>query len=141
MSSHPCLACGACCAFYRVSFYWTEADPFSGGTIPAELTRQLTPHRIAMKGTSGKPPNSRCVALTGKIGEQVACNIYSVRGSTCREFIPSWEDGEHNEACDKARAFYNLPPLTPEDFSSPGEPEPEPDLKPGPEQPPLQETA
>ncbi|EEX7666747.1 YkgJ family cysteine cluster protein, partial [Escherichia coli] len=23
---NPCMTCGACCAFFRVSFYWAEAD-------------------------------------------------------------------------------------------------------------------
>lgn len=23
---HPCLRCGACCAYFRVSFYWREAE-------------------------------------------------------------------------------------------------------------------
>ncbi|HBP8873638.1 TPA: YkgJ family cysteine cluster protein, partial [Escherichia coli] len=23
---NPCMRCGACCAFFRVSFYWAEAD-------------------------------------------------------------------------------------------------------------------
>ncbi|EGR9493162.1 YkgJ family cysteine cluster protein, partial [Escherichia coli] len=22
---NPCMTCGACCAFFRVSFYWAEA--------------------------------------------------------------------------------------------------------------------
>jgi hypothetical protein len=127
---HPCLSCGACCAFYRVSFYWTEADPFNGGTIPPELVRQLTPHRVAMKGTTGKPPKSRCVALDGEVGSNVSCNIYDKRGSTCREFTPSWENGEPNDRCDKARAYYDLPPLTPDDFETPD-----------PQYPPLPRTA
>ena len=23
---NPCMTCGACCAFFRVSFYWAEAN-------------------------------------------------------------------------------------------------------------------
>ncbi|EKJ0223351.1 YkgJ family cysteine cluster protein, partial [Escherichia coli] len=23
---NPCMACGACCAFFRVSFYWAKVD-------------------------------------------------------------------------------------------------------------------
>ena len=30
---NPCMTCGACCIFFRVSFYWSEADD-AGGTIP-----------------------------------------------------------------------------------------------------------
>ena len=28
---HPCRTCGACCAFFRVSFHWSEAAPALGG--------------------------------------------------------------------------------------------------------------
>ncbi|RBD00840.1 YkgJ family cysteine cluster protein, partial [Xanthomonas oryzae pv. oryzae] len=28
--AHPCLTCGACCAYFRVSFHWSEADPALG---------------------------------------------------------------------------------------------------------------
>src|SRR5690606_40667371 len=34
---HPCLACGACCAHFRISFHWSEAEPGLGGTVPIEL--------------------------------------------------------------------------------------------------------
>ncbi|MBR7358785.1 YkgJ family cysteine cluster protein, partial [Klebsiella pneumoniae] len=23
---NPCMTCGACCAYFRVSFYWAEAS-------------------------------------------------------------------------------------------------------------------
>ncbi|MLR39642.1 YkgJ family cysteine cluster protein, partial [Salmonella enterica subsp. enterica] len=23
---NPCMTCGACCAYFRVSFYWAEGD-------------------------------------------------------------------------------------------------------------------
>ena len=23
---NPCITCGACCAYFRASFYWTEAE-------------------------------------------------------------------------------------------------------------------
>ena len=35
--SHPCLRCGACCAWFRVAFHWTEADTVLGGAVPAAL--------------------------------------------------------------------------------------------------------
>ena len=38
---HPCLTCGACCAHFRVSFHWSEADPEQGGAVPAALTEPL----------------------------------------------------------------------------------------------------
>ncbi|SLM63139.1 Ferredoxin [Dickeya aquatica] len=41
------------------------------------------------------------------------CRIYASRPSPCREFSPSGENGQRNEACDRARAAYGLPALTP----------------------------
>ncbi|WP_374212354.1 YkgJ family cysteine cluster protein [Thiothrix subterranea] len=26
MNPNPCMTCGACCASFRVSFYWGETD-------------------------------------------------------------------------------------------------------------------
>ncbi|RWR03737.1 ferredoxin [[Pantoea] beijingensis] len=105
---NPCITCGACCAYFRVSFYWAEADD-SGGCVPADLTEPLTPFLRAMAGTNSKNP--RCTSLQGQIGECVSCGIYNNRPTPCREFKMSGEDGEQNEACDRARAKYGLPPL------------------------------
>jgi hypothetical protein len=108
---NPCLTCGACCAAFRVSFYWSEAGPEAGGLTPAELSVKLTPHHAAMRGTDKTPP--RCVALEGEVGQRVRCAIYSLRPSPCREFRASWANGEHSERCDLARAAHGLPPLEP----------------------------
>lgn len=108
---NPCLACGACCAYYRVSFHWSEAERFLGGTTPTELTVRVGPHRVAMRGTCGTSP--RCVALIGEIGRDVRCTIYERRPSPCREFAASWANGTHSERCDRARAAHGLPPLEP----------------------------
>ena len=120
--SHPCLSCGACCAHFRVSFYWAEADPFLNGdgpaaTVPADLTEPLTPTRLAMRGTNARAP--RCVALQGEVGDRVQCGIYPQRPSPCRELQASWQDGSHSPGCDRARAAYGLPPLTPEIWIDP----------------------
>jgi len=113
--SHPCLSCGACCAYYRASFYWTEADDAPGGTVPVAMTVQVTPMQRAMRGTEHRVP--RCCALQGNIGESVFCSIYTMRASPCREYVPSWENGVHNERCDAARSCWGLRPLQPEDFA------------------------
>lgn len=112
MSRNPCLDCGACCAFFRVSFYWGETTDSPAGTVPATLTTPISPHHVAMCGTNQSNP--RCVALKGEIGQLVHCSVYDKRSSTCREFKASWEDGLHSPDCDKARARYGLPPLQPE---------------------------
>jgi Fe-S-cluster containining protein len=107
--NNPCTTCGACCAFFRVSFYGGECDDSPWGTVPVELTETLTHSRQVMKGTNQEKP--RCVALTGEIGKCVGCSIHPLRAAVCREFPPSWEGGIHNPDCDRARAAHGLPPL------------------------------
>jgi len=109
---NPCLNCGACCAFFRATFHWSETDD-AGGTVPLDLTEDCDMFRRAMKGTNQAHP--RCVALDGAIGVHVACSIYDVRASTCREFPVAWENGEANDKCDRARIAWGLPPLPPPD--------------------------
>lgn len=109
--SNPCLSCGACCAHYRVSFYWSEAEAFLGGQVPAEMTVPLTPYFVAMQGSETKPP--RCCALQGAIGTAVQCSIYEQRPSVCREIMYSGFAGQREEKCDKARLAHGLPPLVP----------------------------
>ena len=95
-----CQRCGACCAAYRVSFYWGEADDAPGGTVPVALTRALTPHLRCMQGTESRPV--RCVALRGELGRSVACGIYSQRASPCREVQPG------DDQCLRARRMHGL---------------------------------
>ncbi len=101
--STDCVACGACCAYFRVSFYWAESSDHPHGTTPAHLTTPISPYHLAMRGTDRVPP--RCIALDGKIGDAVACTIYEQRPSPCREFTA----GEVR--CTEARAKHSLPPL------------------------------
>ena len=118
--SNPCLTCGACCAHFRVSFFWGECES-SGGTVPDQLVSQITPTYVAMCGTESKP--ARCNALLGEVGSAVRCTIYDKRSSPCREFSAAWENGQANPACDAARAAHGLPPLPPT-LSPPAEPTP-----------------
>ncbi len=104
---HPCLTCGACCAAYRVSFYWGELAPEADSpppfatepanetgaapAVPPDLTEQVHPFRAAMKtvevpGLPGKP----CIALCGTIGKHAHCGIYTVRPSPCRDLPASY---------------------------------------------------
>lgn len=55
--------CGACCAYFRVSFYWAEAKK-GGGTVPDAMTEQVTPFISCMSGTNSKSP--RCSACRAK---------------------------------------------------------------------------
>lgn len=111
---NPCLSCGACCAYFRISFYWSEADDATAGGVPAALTDKLTPLLRVMKGTDR--PQPRCVCLQGAIGTAVSCTIHPRRPTPCREFQASWSNGERDERCDKARAHWGLAPLTPADW-------------------------
>ncbi len=109
---HPCLRCGACCAAWRVSFYFGECH--GEGGVPPDLTTPISPFRVAMVGTEAAP--WRCVALEGEVGAAVRCAIWPRRSSTCRAFAASYADGARDERCDDARARHGLPPLTPEDW-------------------------
>lgn len=105
--SNPCLECGACCAYYRVTFHWSEGDDATVGGVPVSLTEDWDSHRRVMHGTAARPV--RCVALQGNVGSAVRCAIYDRRPSVCREFRPAWADPEGGELCLKARAAHGLP--------------------------------
>lgn len=108
IDSNPCLTCGACCAHFRVSFFWGEAQS-AGGSVPDDLLIPISPSYVAMSGTQCKP--ARCIALIGDIGKAVHCTIYAERSTTCRNFHASWQHGEHRPDCDKARIAHGLAPL------------------------------
>ena len=108
-SPDPCLTCGACCASFRVSFYWAESDETVACCVPAHLTCHVAPLLCAMKGTD--QPHPWCVALRGSVGVSVRCSIYERRPSVCHEVLPSGQDGVANPWCDRARALWGLPPL------------------------------
>lgn len=122
---HPCQTCGACCASYRVSFHWREAEPVvddkTDHSVPQEYTEDLDLDRRCMKGTNAKHKPS-CVALMGEVGKSTQCLIYLNRPSPCRRFKASFEDGFHNIRCDEARAKHGLKPLTKYDYPQPEEP-------------------
>ena len=99
-SLHPCQQCGACCASFRVSFYWTEALQ---SALADALIEQVNGHMACMAGTNDQPP--RCRALQGEIGAEVTCTVYAQRPSPCRELQPG------DEKCTRARARYGLGPL------------------------------
>jgi Fe-S-cluster containining protein len=101
----PCLSCGACCARFRVSYYWGEA-------VPEGYYTETTPMFRSLKSTNDSEGRPRCDALTGAIGEAVACGIYSERPSPCHNFKHSYEDGgPHEPRCDEARSKFGLVPL------------------------------
>lgn len=98
---HPCLTCGACCAAFRVSFYWAEADLLG---LPESLTEKLNPFLSCMAGTNRARP--QCVALIGEVGNRVSCGVYEQRPSPCREVQPG------DDQCRRARLRWGLPALS-----------------------------
>ena len=113
----PCLECGACCAYYRISFYWSEAGEGEDCSVLSGLTEKFDSFRCVMKGTRGKPV--RCAALSGSVGREVFCTIYEHRPSVCRLFEPSWANGATNPFCDRARIAWGLAPLQPDYWDNP----------------------
>lgn len=111
MDDHPCLSCGACCAFFRVAFYWIEAEAGSEYSVPINLTEDLDARQRCMKGTNSKH-SPKCIALKGKIGQKASCSIYENRPTPCRRFTASYENGVREPRCDEARAKHGLSPLT-----------------------------
>lgn len=94
---NPCTACGACCAAFRVSFYWAEA---AENSLPEALYEPLTNVLANMRGTNRSLP--RCAALIGDVGKETRCAVYESRPSPCREVRPG------DEKCARARAIHGL---------------------------------
>jgi len=110
------MECGACCASFRVAFYWREAESKDAyKAVPAGYFEELDSMSRCMKGTNNKH-HPQCVALKGTIGVDGHCSIYENRPSPCRKFEASYENGHRNTRCDDARAKHGLKPLRPMDW-------------------------
>jgi len=96
-----CRNCGACCATFRVSFYWAEAAVLA---LPDELVEQLSPWHACLAGSNSAAP--RCRALQGEIGSRVCCTVYAQRPSPCRAVQVG------DDRCRRARQRHGLPPLS-----------------------------
>lgn len=107
-SPNPCLACGACCASFRVDFAREELQS-EGGSVPDGLAVDVNAGLCRMRGTDHAQP--RCAALTGQVGQRAGCGIYEWRPSPCREFGLRAPMGLGDEACARARARHGLAPL------------------------------
>lgn len=112
MLENPCMACGACCAYFRVSFYCGEITGGLGGYVPADRVSKINDVMVCMKGTESG--HGRCTALVGELGKPgIYCEIYEHRPSTCREFSNWLEDGTPNPDCQRLRARFGLTALQP----------------------------
>ncbi|MBC7370175.1 MAG: YkgJ family cysteine cluster protein [Bdellovibrionaceae bacterium] len=112
---HPCIGCGACCAHFRVAFYWRETEPDGLWKVPIAKVVDLDSVHRCMQGTEVKH-NPKCVSLTGRIGKNAQCGIYENRPTPCRNFTASFENGTSSPRCDEARAAHGLRPLKRGDF-------------------------
>ncbi len=105
MSQSLCQSCGACCAYSRD---WprfaleTEEEILA---IPQALVDDA-------RGTM-RCAGDRCVALSGEVGVATACTIYALRPEVCRSCQPG------DEACNIARARFNLARLPPAELAAP----------------------
>ena len=97
---NPCRQCGACCATFRVSFYWGESENLG---LPDALTEKVNAWYCCMAGTNRSSP--RCAALEGEIGAEAECTVYERRPSPCRELQPG------DDKCNRARARHGLGPI------------------------------
>ena len=109
MPEIACLACGACCAAFRVDFHATDLATSTQAGVPVDLVVPVTGRLYRMRGTDEAPP--RCIALEGEVGQRVSCTIYEGRPGPCRDFAPYAPLGIGDDACDRARRRYSLPPL------------------------------
>lgn len=107
-ADNPCTRCGACCAAFVVDFSRQELQS-EGGSVPDGLAVEVTGHTARMRGTDHARP--RCAALSGTVGQRVACGIHEWRPSPCREFGLRAPHGLGDAACNRARARHGLPPL------------------------------
>ena len=81
---------------------------------PPEYVVRVDDSTSAMMGTWDQ--RMRCVAVSGKIGQSVQCSIYENRPSCCRSFQASYENGQRNRRCDKARLARGLKALSGDDW-------------------------
>jgi Fe-S-cluster containining protein len=91
----PCTTCGACCS------YSAEWPRFS--VEPDEALARI-PEALVAENLSGmRCDGERCMALSGKIGEETRCTIYADRPQVCRDCQPG------DEECHMARARHGMP--------------------------------
>jgi len=94
-ATYDCQSCGACCAYSRD---WPRFSLETDDEI-ARIPAQFVNDAVGCMRWDG----TRCSALGGKIGEQVACKVYEVRPIVCRDCQPG------DEECLIARRHYGLP--------------------------------
>jgi Fe-S-cluster containining protein len=96
-SESPCQSCGACCAYSRNWPRFSIEDDAALDLIPAEFVNE--------RQSGMRCDGDRCSALSGRIGVETSCVIYTVRPEVCRTCMPG--DAE----CGMARRKWGMVPL------------------------------
>jgi len=95
VSSYDCQACGACCSY---SADWPRF------TMEDDEALEKIPERFVARDQRGmRCEGVRCAALSGVVGERVACVVYEVRPDVCRACMPG------DPECLMARRACGLP--------------------------------
>lgn len=89
MARYECMSCGACCQNQPENLAegfteYIEVDPAAPLWRRPDLVRKLV-----VRGEDGTAhlrlhPDGRCVALRGRIGHRVRCEVYRERPAACR---------------------------------------------------------
>lgn len=102
--NYDCTRCGACCvsdfdAVDYVHISTEDAEPLYADDLEhlIYVERKFGAQQLSMKTAYDSRGNCRCIALDGKVGEEVSCSIYDIRPSVCRKFQPG------TDVCDYAR--------------------------------------
>ena len=83
-----CITCGACCIYFAKSpdcFPIYPGDPNEEMLLENEWAHKSFHGDTFMLRKDGERL-SRCIALSGKRGEQLLCEVYENRPQTCRDF-------------------------------------------------------
>jgi Fe-S-cluster containining protein len=86
-----CEACGACCCNSEPNKHHAFRDYVEVTSADVLWKRQEKLFSLAVLNAVGETHlklvgrEQRCVALSGKVGEQVGCTIYALRPTPCRD--------------------------------------------------------
>jgi uncharacterized protein len=93
-ATYDCVTCGACCDY----------DPtWPRFTLDTDAALDLIPAKLVARHLGGmRCTGNRCDALTGVVGQRVACSIYDIRPQICHACEPG------DDACEMARARHGV---------------------------------
>lgn len=97
---HPCMQCGACCAFFRVSFSSYQRENFENWKVPLEYT-QATPVKMQCPSTMAN--------ISTNFNTKTNINNNSNNNSRGISEAPQWiysmngTDKKHRPKCDLLR--------------------------------------